>query len=96
MHPGLIDRLERAGAVRRESDSRDRRKILVHAKASPSHEQLAKSLFSPMLQAAEKLYATYSDDQLRTVADFMTRMAVLLREQVSALQRLGKSRPDPL
>ena len=43
--------------------------------------------FSPMLQEAEKLYADSSDDQLRTIRDFMSRMSVLLREQTAALRR---------
>jgi DNA-binding MarR family transcriptional regulator len=90
---GLIDRLERAGAVRRVGDSADRRKTLVRAREQSSHEQLAKSIFSPMLRAAEELYATYSDDQLRAIADFMTRMAALLREQTSGLERPRKFRP---
>lgn len=94
---GLMDRLEKAGTVRRVRDSQDRRKILVRAREQSFHERLAKSLFSPMLQAAEELYAIYTDDQLRTIADFMTRMAALLSEQTLGFERqfrqrrLGKS-----
>lgn len=84
---GLIDRLVKAGAVRRVRDSRDRRKVLVRAKQRSSVQQPADSLFSPMLSAAEKLYREYSDDQLRTIADFMTRMSALLNEQTPGLQQ---------
>jgi hypothetical protein len=38
-----------------------------------------------MLQAADKLYAAYSDDQLRIVGDFMTRMSLLIREQIAGV-----------
>jgi DNA-binding MarR family transcriptional regulator len=82
---GLIDRLVEAGAVERVRDSQDRRKVLVRALLRPSDQQAANSLFAPLLKAAEKLYAGYSDDQLRIVADFITRMSVLLREQTSGL-----------
>jgi DNA-binding MarR family transcriptional regulator len=82
---GLIDRLVEAGAVERVRDSQDRRKVLVRALLRPSDQQAANSLFEPLLKAAEKLYAGYSDDQLRIVADFITRMSVLLREQTSGL-----------
>ncbi|MGC1781407.1 MAG: crosslink repair DNA glycosylase YcaQ family protein [Acidobacteriaceae bacterium] len=84
---GLIDRLVEAGAVKRVRDSEDRRKVVVQAILKPSDQQTANSLFGPMLQATGKLYAEYSDNQLRTVADFMTRMSVLLREQTAALQQ---------
>ncbi len=84
---GLIDRLVKAGVVERVRDAEDRRKVLVRAVLQPGDEQLANSLFAPMLQALEKLYANYSDDQLRVIADFMTRMSVLLRERIPGLQQ---------
>jgi DNA-binding MarR family transcriptional regulator len=85
---GLIDRLVEAGVVERVRDTRDRRKVLVRAVPRPSDQHAANSLFAPMLKAAEKLYAGYSDDQLRIIADFMTRMSALLREQISGLHHL--------
>ena len=87
---GLIDRLAKAGAVERVRDTEDRRKVLVRAVQQPSHRPLKDSLFAPLLQAVEKLYAGYSDDQLRMIADFMTRMSVLIRQQMVGLRR----RPD--
>lgn len=83
---GLIDRLVEAAAVERVSDPQDRRKVLVRAIARPSNQQTAESLFAPLLQATEKLYARYTDEELRTIADFMTRMSVLLRGQVAGLR----------
>ncbi len=84
---GLIDRLVAAGVARRVSDARDRRKVLVEAVESQSKDQEAGNLlFAPMLQATEKLYANYSDKQLRTIAEFMQRMAVLLQKQTGRLQ----------
>jgi hypothetical protein len=41
---------------------------------------------TPLLQAVEKLYASYSHDQLRMIADFMTRMSVLIRQQMAGLR----------
>jgi DNA-binding MarR family transcriptional regulator len=88
---GLIDRLVEAGAVERVRDSQDRRKVLVKATLRSSDQQVANSLFAPMLQAVERLYADYTDDQLRMIAGFMTRMAVLLREQTARSQYRGGS-----
>jgi DNA-binding MarR family transcriptional regulator len=83
---GLIDRLVKAGVVQRVKDAQDRRKVLVEATRSRPDQQAAGSLFAPMLQAAEKLYADYTDEQLRTIAEFMHRMAALLREQTAQLR----------
>ena len=89
---GLIDRLVEAGVVERVRDSEDRRKVVVRAILTPSDQQTANSLFGPMLKTTEKLYSEYSDNQLRTVVDFMTRMSVLLREQTTELQRRAADR----
>jgi DNA-binding MarR family transcriptional regulator len=83
---GLIDRLAKAGAVERVRDAHDRRKVLVRAVLQPSDQQVVSTLFAPMMQATEKLYESYSDDELRLVADYMTRMSVLLRELIPGLQ----------
>ncbi len=83
---GLIDRLTNAGVVRRVHDANDRRRVLVEAVARPSDQQARESLFAPMLQALDELYANYSEVQLRTIADFMTRMSELLREQSARLR----------
>lgn len=89
---GLIDRLAKAGAVRRVRDSKDRRKVMVQAKPRSPNQEITGALFGPMLQAAEKLYASYSDEQLRTIADFMSRMSALLRERTAGLQETQRPR----
>ena len=49
----MIDRLERDGYVRRESDPRDRRRVLV--RVNPERLADAARLFEPMRQAAHGL-----------------------------------------
>lgn len=83
---GLVDRLEKAGVVERVRDPNDRRKILVRTTASPALTAERKNLFKPLTQAGEALFAGYSDDQLRTITDYMTRMSDILRKQTAALQ----------
>jgi DNA-binding MarR family transcriptional regulator len=83
---GLIDRLAEAGVVERVRDAQDRRKVLVRAILQPSDQQVVATLFAPMMQATEKLYESYSDDELRLIADYMTRMSVLLRGLIPGLQ----------
>jgi DNA-binding MarR family transcriptional regulator len=66
---GVIDRLERAGFVRRVSDPGDRRKVLVMA--LPAVEKRIMPLARPMERAANAALARYSDDELRLILDFM-------------------------
>jgi DNA-binding MarR family transcriptional regulator len=65
---GVVDRLEKAGLVRRERDESDRRKVFI----APVPENLAKigRLYEPMQQAMLKLWSSYSDAELRLLVRF--------------------------
>lgn len=70
---GVIDRLERAGYVRRERDPGDRRKVLV----TPVPEAMA-ALGEHYRHHGEQLDAVLStrdDAQLRVIADFLADLA---------------------
>lgn len=68
---GVIDRLERAGYVRRERDDEDRRKVFI----AIVPENLARigRLYESMQQAMLKNWASYTDDELRLLLRFATR-----------------------
>ena len=80
----LVDRLETRGYVRRTRDTDDRRRVLV----TPAPEGLAPlaALFEPFRTGLTKALDDFSDDQLTTVLDFMTRANGLLRESARRLQ----------
>lgn len=89
---GLIDRLASAGAVRRVHDAHDRRKVLVESVAVPGDPMSRDALFAPLLKANERLYARYTENQLRTIADFMARMSEVLRSQLAGLRKEERQR----
>ncbi len=70
---GLIDRLESKGMVQRVRDPHDRRRVIVE----PNQERLAEleRLFSSVQETFRELLEIYSDEQLATIADFLTRSA---------------------
>jgi DNA-binding MarR family transcriptional regulator len=70
---GLIDRLERKGFVRRLANPKDGRSILVEI----DYQQLAQHghYFDDFVGRLHELYESYSDEQLETIIDFMTRAA---------------------
>ena len=66
----LIDRLERAGFVRREPHPGDRRSIVVFPlEAGP---RLLQPLFEPLARAMSKVQSRYTDAELAIVLDFLT------------------------
>jgi DNA-binding MarR family transcriptional regulator len=68
---GVIDRLDRAGFVRREHDDADRRKVLV--RALPAVERRVMPLFRPMEQAALSALSAYDEKDLALLLDFLHR-----------------------
>jgi DNA-binding MarR family transcriptional regulator len=66
---GVIDRLERAGLARRQSDPSDRRKILV--RALPAVAERIVPLYEPMERAAMAALLRYKDSELALVLDFL-------------------------
>jgi DNA-binding MarR family transcriptional regulator len=87
---GVIDRLERAGLARRESDPDDRRKTLV--RALPAVMERVAPLFEPMERAAMAVLSTYRNDQLALILDFLTRARAAALTAMSEL-RATSERP---
>ncbi|MFJ3310636.1 MarR family winged helix-turn-helix transcriptional regulator [Streptomyces sp. NPDC086549] len=65
----MIDRLEKAGYVRRKPDPQDRRRVLVEASA-PGLERIA-SFYEGMDARSRRLMAAFSGDQLTTIHTFL-------------------------
>ena len=80
----MIDRLERAGWVRRIHDTTDRRRIIV----APVQQRLAEvqPLFAGMAAGWSAALADYDEAQLRLVLDLFGRMRVLARQQAAAIR----------
>lgn len=81
---GVIDRLERAGLVRRDRDASDRRKVIVRPTACV--ETTVSPLFEPLHCAMTDMWASYSDGQLELILDFLTKCRDLLRTEAVAMR----------
>jgi DNA-binding MarR family transcriptional regulator len=81
---GLIDRLERAGFVRREDHPTDRRKVVI--RVVPERLSEVGRLFRSLGEEMTDLCARYSEGELRVIVDYMTRSAELFRRETRRLR----------
>ncbi|MFC3500323.1 MarR family winged helix-turn-helix transcriptional regulator [Micromonospora krabiensis] len=73
----LVDRLERAGHIRRDRDTVDRRKILLHY--ADRGASLAQSFFGPLGRRTDQVMDRFTDDELAVVHRFMAEMVRSMR-----------------
>src|SRR6266436_606042 len=65
---GVVDRMEKAGLVRRERDSEDRRKVFIAP--VPERAMEIGRFYEPMQRAMHKLWDSYTDAELRLLLRF--------------------------
>jgi DNA-binding MarR family transcriptional regulator len=88
----VIDRLERAGFVRRRRDPEDRRRVFVEV--VPESGVPVLPFYIPLKEAMDRLNEQYNDEQLAVVVDFLTRAFDVAAEHIAWLQtQPGVDRP---
>ncbi len=80
----LIDRLERAGHIRRDRDTSDRRKVLL--RYADQGAALAMDFFRPLGERTDQVMAGFQDEELEVVHRFVTAMGASLREHRDGLR----------
>jgi DNA-binding MarR family transcriptional regulator len=83
----MIDRLERAGYIRRLPDSGDRRRVLVEL--TPRARKLAAEFYGSFEAAGARL-RRYRTDQLALLRDFLEEARALYEQQAARLQATHK------
>src|SRR5437667_10362001 len=83
---GVVDRLEKAGFVRRERDETDRRKVFIVT--VPENTANIGRFYVPMQTAMQKLWGTYSDAELQLLLRFATEGYKAVLEATEALKGL--------
>ena len=68
---GVVDRLEKAGLVRRERDEADRRKVFIAV--VPENVAEDRAVLRAMQRGMQKLWEAYSDAELRLLLRLPTR-----------------------
>jgi DNA-binding MarR family transcriptional regulator len=67
---GVVDRLEKAGYVKRKRDQNDRRLVFIKVLTDRALVKLS-PIFDPIKQASRNLYSKYSDEELAIILDFV-------------------------
>lgn len=80
---GVIDRLEKAGLVRRVPDPQDRRKVIVAPIENAAYRAEGMRFFAPLGEATAELMAGYSDAELAIILDFVERGTELMKAQTA-------------
>ena len=93
---GVVDRLEKAGLVRRERDEADRRKVFIVV--VPENAARIGRFYVPMQQAMHKLWNTYSDAELQLLLRFARegyKAALGATEELNGLVEAADKRATP-
>ena len=83
---GMIDRLEKAGYVRRANDPKDRRKTIVEPVRNKKLERKVEMIFTPLHERMHKFLSSYSDSELTFLFDAMTKLIEQIREESNRLR----------
>ncbi len=82
---GVLDRLEEGGFVRRERDSRDRRKVIVTLSLSRRAQDIT-PVFAPLVKSWRAAAARYTEDELRVLVGFQLEIEQIIRDQLARLR----------
>ena len=82
---GIVDRLERGGYVRRNSNPEDRRSVIVEAVYVKELKDRVIPIFQSLGEAMALVAGRYSKSELAAIKDYFQRMGKLLRQEASRL-----------
>jgi DNA-binding MarR family transcriptional regulator len=83
---GVVDRLEKAGYVKRKRDQNDRRLVFINPLLDKAMVKLS-PIFDPIKQASRNLYSKYSDEELAIILDFIINCNKMTQQITTNMKR---------
>jgi DNA-binding MarR family transcriptional regulator len=77
---GMVDRLEKAGFVRRVADQTDRRKVIIEFIPNETIRQQIVQLYGPVSTGFAQIAAQYSDQEIEIILGFINRTSVMVEQ----------------
>src|SRR5215217_4116490 len=86
---GVIDRMERAGYVRREKDPDDARRLIVRP-VSETLERAGAGFFASQGRVLEELMSEYDERELALFLDLMRKSTAMTREETARIRAASR------
>jgi len=80
----MLDRLEKAGFIRRKANPNDRRGVLIEINKETA--AIPKKLVAGIQHAHAELISSYSETELKTIIDFLTRFTQNVVDQTKKIE----------
>lgn len=80
----MIDRLEGGGFVKREADTKDRRKTIIRLVGIPNNLKSVREMFSKEIP---DILSGYTADELHLIADWNMKFATVLHQKIIKLRK---------
>jgi DNA-binding MarR family transcriptional regulator len=84
---GILDRLERAGFVRREPNPNDRRSVLIRSLREKEIQDKVAPVFQSLQNAMTELSRSFSPSELAAIHDYFSQTIEALRSETAKLNR---------
>src|SRR5690606_7886612 len=88
---GVLNRLERAGYIRRTADPDDRRRVYVVMEETA--QECILEVYGPFYQRLAALFGDYDADEIAVLADWFTRARALFGEALDDIREAGVTPP---
>jgi DNA-binding MarR family transcriptional regulator len=86
----VVGRLERAGLVKREPDTTDRRRTVIRPVNDNAIQRELIRTFTGFAQRIEKVIDRYDDSQLEAISDFIAHATEVLENEAVTLRRTAR------
>ena len=82
---GVVDRLEKAGYVRRKRDPNDRRLVFINPLLDKAMVKLS-PIFDPIKKAGRNLYSKYTDEELTLILDYIISCNQMIQQIITNMK----------
>lgn len=83
---GIVDRLEKAGHVKREPNPEDRRSVIIRLLQDEALRRGPHPMFQSLTEAMARLRADYSEAELATIYGYLVRTTEILKAEAHKLE----------